>query len=277
MKRAGKIKMGILTGLLLAVIAYIYLQNNWIQVEHVDIVMDNMPRELKGLRIAHVSDVHIPGNSPGIERILNILHREQPDIIALTGDILDRNGRLDNPDFIRFCKGMVGIAPTYAVTGNHEAPKNRQGEWEKVLRSCGVIPVEGSIEIFKKGSSRLAVMGLKDGASFSCKRFDNIEEAKGMPAILLAHRPDLFYSYCSDLNETRPDLVLSGHAHGGQFRIPFIDRGLVAPNQGFFPEYTSGLYVSDNGVRMVVSRGLGNSMFPVRLNNRTHLPVIHLQ
>ena len=269
--------MGILTGLLLAVVVYIYLQNNWIQVEHINVEIENLPEELKGLRIAHVSDVHIPGKSPGIERIMNILHREQPDIIVLTGDILDRSGELDNTDFIRFCKGMAGIAPTYAVTGNHEAPKNRLGEWEKIMRRCGVIPVEDNIEIYKKGSSRLAVMGLKDGGIYSDRLFDNIEEAKGMPTILLAHRPDLFYSYSSDSNEMRPGLVLSGHAHGGQLRIPFVDRGLVAPNQGLFPRYTSGLYTSGNGVQMVVSRGLGNSIFPVRLNNRTHLPVIHLQ
>lgn len=277
LKRVRKIKMVILTGILVAVMAYVYLQNNWVQVERIDVEIDELSEELKGLKIAHVSDVHIPKNAPGIERIMNILHREKPDIIVLTGDILDRSGGLDNPDLIRFCKGLAGIAPTYAVTGNHEAPKNSLGEWERVMRRCGITPVENRIEIFRKGSSRLAVMGLTDGAGFSCERFNNIEAVKGMPAILLAHRPELFYSYCSDSNEIRPGLVLSGHAHGGQFRIPFLNKGVVAPHQGFLPRYTSGLYISGNGVQMVVSRGLGNSIFPVRLNNRTHLPVIRLQ
>ncbi|MFA6670955.1 MAG: metallophosphoesterase [Bacillota bacterium] len=193
-----------------------------------------------------------------------------------TGDILDRRGKLDDTGYVRFCKSLSDIAPAYAVTGNHEAKKNRLGEWERVLRRCGVIPMENRIEIFKKGSSGLALMGLEDGIGFLSLYFDGIEGAKDIPRVLLAHRPEFFYSYCSDSNEIRPDLVLSGHAHGGQFRIPFVDRGLVAPHQGLFPRYTSGLYASDNGVQMVVSRGLGNSIFPVRLNNRIHLPVIIL-
>ena len=275
--RKREIKMGMLTGILVAFMAYVYLQNNWIQVERIDVEIDNLPRELKGLRIAHVSDVHITQNAPGIDRITDILNREKPDIIVLTGDILDRRGKLDDTGYVRFCKSLSDIAPAYAVTGNHEAPKNRLGEWERVLRRCGVIPMENRIEIFKKGSSGLALMGLEDGIGFLSLYFDGIEGAKDIPRVLLAHRPEFFYSYCSDSNEIRPDLVLSGHAHGGQFRIPFVDRGLVAPHQGLFPRYTSGLYASDNGVQMVVSRGLGNSIFPVRLNNRIHLPVIILQ
>lgn len=140
-----------------------------------------------------------------------------------------------------------------------------------------MLVVENSIEIYEKEGSVIAVMGLKDGYSYTQEHFDDLEMARGILRILLAHRPELFFSYHSDTNEIKPDLVLCGHAHGGQFRIPFVDRGLVAPNQGLFPRYTSGLYASGNGVRMVVSRGLGNSIIPVRLNNRPHLPVINLQ
>ena len=89
-------------------------------------------------------------------------------------------------------------------------------------------------------------------------------------AILLSHRPELFQTYVS----TGVDLVLTGHAHGGQFRIPFIG-GLIAPNQGLFPKYTSGL-VQDKGTKMVISRGLGNSILPVRINNRPELVVVKL-
>jgi predicted MPP superfamily phosphohydrolase len=71
------------------------------------------------------------------------------------------------------------------------------------------------------------------------------------------------------------DLVLSGHAHGGQFRLPFVG-GLFAPNQGFFPEYDSGLY-TDGQTQMIVSRGVGNSRFPVRFNNRPEVILIELK
>lgn len=98
-----------------------------------------------------------------------------------------------------------------------------------------------------------------------------------MPKILLAHRPEGFSTYSSDSFSIKPDLVFSGHAHGGQFRIPISNKGIVAPNQGFFPKYTSGLYASNNGVQMIVSRGLGNSIIPIRINNRPHLPIIELK
>lgn len=266
-----------LTGALAVIIVYVYLQNNWVQVEHIDVAINNLPEELKGLKIAHVSDVHIPLYAPDTERFVKILKREKPDIIALTGDILDGSGKWDNPDFLKFCTDLTDIAVTYAVRGNHEARRRDAGKWMEAVEETGVLVVENRVETFRKGSSMIAFMGLRDGSSYSEERFHGLEMAKDIPRILLAHRPELFSSYCSDSNEIRPDLVLSGHAHGGQFRIPFVNKGIVAPHQGLFPKYTSGLYTSGNGVKMVVSRGLGSSIIPVRLNNRLHLPVIHLQ
>jgi predicted MPP superfamily phosphohydrolase len=277
LKKKGKTKVGILTVILAVIIVYVYLQNSWVQVEHIDVAIDNLPKELKGLKIAHVSDVHIPLYAPDTEKFIKILQREKPDIIALTGDILDGRGKWDNPDFIKFCTDLADIAVTYAVRGNHEARRRDAEKWAKAVGETGVLMVENRVEIFKKGSSRIAFMGLKDGSSYSEEHFGDLEMAKDIPRILLAHRPERFDSYCSDSNEIKPDLVLCGHAHGGQFRIPLVKKGVVAPHQGFFPKYTSGLYASENGVRMVVSRGLGSSMIPVRLNNRPHLPVIHLQ
>ena len=269
--------MGMVIGALAVIIVYVYLQNNWVQVEHIDVAINNLPEELKGLKIAHLSDIHIPLYSPDTEMFLKILQREKPDIIALTGDILDGSGEWDNPDFIKFCTDLTNIAVTYAVRGNHEARRKDAEKWVKALKETGVLVVENRVEIFKKGSSMIAFMGFRDGSGYSEEHFHGLEMAKSIPRILLAHRPELFGSYCSERNEIKPDLVLSGHAHGGQFRIPFVNKGVVAPHQGFFPKYTSGLYVSGSGVQMVVSRGLGSSIIPVRLNNRPHLPVIHLR
>ena len=88
--------------------------------------------------------------------------------------------------------------------------------------------------------------------------------------MLLSHRPELFDTYVS----SGVDLVLSGHAHGGQFR--FLQKGFVAPNQGLLPEYTSGLYTL-NGTQMIVSRGLGNSIIPMRVNNRPEVITVTLR
>ncbi len=261
-----------------AIIAiYVFLQNNRIEVQHLDVEINHLPEGLEGLKIAHLSDVHIPKNASSIEKLVNILRKEDPDIIVLTGDILDGSASIDNPDFNELCKSLAGITDTYAVTGNHEARKNSTGEWAEALDKNSVKVVENKIEIYRKGNSKLAIMGLKDNCGYSYQYFDNIETVKAIPRILLAHRPELFHTYCSGSNKIRPDLVFSGHVHGGQFRIPFLNKGVLSPNPGFFPEYTSGLYASGNGVQMIVSRGLGNSIIPVRINNRPHLPIIHLK
>ena len=88
--------------------------------------------------------------------------------------------------------------------------------------------------------------------------------------VLLSHRPELFNSYV----ENNVDLVFSGHAHGGQFRIPFIG-GIVAPNQGVFPKYDAGIFTEGN-TNMVVSKGVGNSIIPFRVNNRPEVILIEL-
>ena len=89
--------------------------------------------------------------------------------------------------------------------------------------------------------------------------------------ILLAHRPDFFDEYV----KSGSDLVLSGHAHGGQFRLPFVG-GLYAPGQGFLPEYDSGIY-TEGSTSMIVSRGIGNSAFPIRFNNRPEIILVELK
>lgn len=99
---------------------------------------------------------------------------------------------------------------------------------------------------------------------------DNLMDDNDGYTILLSHRPELFTTYTA----SGVDLVFTGHAHGGQFRIPFVG-GLVAPNQGFFPEYDAGLYTAET-TNMVVSRGVGNSIIPLRINNRPELIVVTL-
>lgn len=263
--------------IILVFIVYVYLQNNWIEVEHIGVKINNLPKEFKGFKIAHVSDVHIPKKSSSIENLINKLREENPDIIVITGDIIDGGANINDPHFSKLCKDLANITDTYAVAGNNEVWNNNIEKWKEILYVNNVKVVEDKIEIYHKGNAKLSIMGLKDNCSYSYEYFSDIETIKDIPKILLAHRPELFCTYYSDIFSVKPDLVLSGHAHGGQFRIPFLYKGLLAPNQGFFPKYTSGLYVSDNGVQMVVSRGLGNSVFHIRINNKLHLPIVHLK
>jgi len=263
--------------ILTIVMIYLYLQNIWIEIEHFDIKFKNRPLNLQELKIAHISDVHVPNNVYNIEKLINKLKRENPDIIVITGDLIYKYKKIDEMQLGKLCLGLSNIAKTYAVSGNHEIWSSSIEQWNEILKSNNVTVLDNKIEIFKKGQSEVAFIGLKEGCSyldvnFRCKYLD-----QSIPKILLSHRPERFNNYCTSTLNIRPDLVLSGHAHGGQFRIPLLNKAIYAPDQGLFPKYSSGLYASDNGVQMVVSRGLSNSVFPIRIHNRIHLPIIHLK
>ena len=262
---------------IITVILYFYLQNSWIKIEHFDIKLKNTPLNFHELKIAHISDVHIPANTCIIGKLIKILKKEKPDIIVATGDLIYKLKEIDEVQLGKLCLGLSNIAKTYAVTGNHEIWNNNVEQWNEILKSKNVTVVDNKIEIFEKDQSFVAIIGLKEGCLYSDEYFSCKDIECSIPKILLAHRPERFNNYYSSPKSIRPDLVLSGHAHGGQFRIPLINIALYSPNQGIFPEYSSGLYVSENEVQMVVSRGLSNSGFPFRINNRIHLPIIHLK
>ena len=174
------------------------------------------------------------------------------------------------------------IAPVYYVTGNHEARIEEYEELITGLEKAGVHVLDNeSVEIENSGD-RIALAGMKDPSFVTDYLFgDSQTVAKNALAefisdediytVLLSHRPELFESYV----ECRADLVFSGHAHGGQFRFPFVG-GVVAPNQGLFPKYDAGVY-SKEGTYMIVSRGIGNSILPFRINNRPEIVLVELQ
>ncbi|MCM1991592.1 metallophosphoesterase [Oceanirhabdus seepicola] len=262
--------------LILATLIYCYAQNNWIKVENIKVEINELPKELIGLKIAHISDVHLPKNAANIDAIVAKVKKQKPDLIVMTGDIIDESADITTCGLDRLCKGLSEITQTYAVTGNHEFWNGNVDKWTNILTENNINVIDNEIQIYTKDGERLILMGLRDGVSYDPGLFKSLETLNNSPIILLAHRPELFSSYYSETNYNNPDLIFSGHAHGGQFRIPLLNKGIVSPNQGFFPEYTSGLYISDSNVKMIVSRGLGNSIIPIRFNNRPHLPIIEL-
>ncbi|MDP4178376.1 MAG: metallophosphoesterase [Bacillota bacterium] len=274
MKKERKyFKLSIIIVTILVFTVYCYIQNNWIETQNIKIEINNLPEGLNGLKIAQVSDVHLRKNTSSIDNIINIVKKEKPDIIVMTGDIIDQSADVKTCGLERLCKGLSDIAKTYAVTGNHEIWNGNVDEWTSILTENNVDVVDDKIEIYTKNNKSIAILGIKDASEYKPSNFKDINKVKDMPRILLAHQPELFTSsYSSSLNSINPNLVFSGHAHGGQFRIPIINKGIVAPDQGLFPKYTSGLYVNNN-VDMIVSRGLGNSIIPIRVNNRPHIPI----
>ena len=241
---------------------------NYITVRHAD-----LPVEFSGFRIAHVSDFH---NADMVDELIDLLQKAKPDMIAITGDFVD----VYHPNLersIAFLEEAVKIAPCYYVTGNHETSVENNAEyWEKVSLLGTVVLRNEKITLSKDGAE-ITVMGMDDIALHSAlggyegnTLGDLMKNEIGF-SLLLSHRPEIFELYV----EHGVDLVLAGHAHGGQFRLPFIG-GIFAPGQGKFPKYDSGLY-RENGTQMIVSRGIGNSSFPLRFNNRPEVILVELQ
>jgi len=263
--------------LLILIGIYLFAQNKWVDVDKIKIQVENLPSSLDGFKIVHVSDLHIPHNEIEIEKLIDILKIEKPDIIALTGDIISSGSNLDYSNLEILLEELPKIAKVYAVLGNHESRNDYLDEYKEMLKKSNIILLEDEYEISSKDGYSIGIIGLRDNSIYKKENIEDIEKIKDMPIIMLAHRPEKIDEYFSERNSVKPTLVLSGHAHGGQFRIPFLKRGLIAPNQGFFPKYTSGIYKAENGGVMVVSRGLGRSVIPFRINNRIHLPVIELK
>ena len=255
--------------------------NKALMVSTISISSSHIPAAFSGFRIAQVSDLHNSEFGKNNTELLKLLSESRPDIIAITGDLIDAN-HTDVGIALGFAQESVRIAPTYYVTGNHEAASPQYDTLKAGLEEAGVIVLEDEAVSLERNGETITLLGLGD-PDFTVKgdmfgetsamvstKLKNLDDGEGGYTILLSHRPELFETYvnCSI------DLVFAGHAHGGQFRLPFIG-GLVAPNQGMFPQYDAGLY-TDGSTSMVVSRGIGNSIIPFRFNNRPEIVLVEL-
>lgn len=254
--------------------------NTALEINTFKITSEQIPSEFSGFRIAQVSDLHNTELGKDNKKLIQMLEESTPDIIAITGDLIDASDT-DIEVALSFAEKAMQIAPCYYVTGNHEASASEYGQLRDGLLALGVVILENQNIEIERGSEVITVIGVNEPS------FQPIEVTEDYSAmmneclnplvaentnykILLSHRPELFQVYV----QNNIDLVLSGHAHGGQFRIPFIG-GLVAPNQGILPTYDAGVYTKDQ-TNMVVSRGIGNSIIPIRFNNRPEIILIEL-
>ena len=280
MKTKTKIIILISIILLFLISLYLYYENNYLQVSNYTIESNKIPKVFDGFKVVQISDFHNTKSKKLTNDLVEEIENSKPDIIVLTGDLID-SYKLNINTAISFVKKITSIAPVYYVTGNHEARIESYEEFKDKLEENKVIILDGKLEIIKKENSEIDLIGIDDPSfNFNTYRDDStiiqdslipIQYDKNKFSILLSHRPELIETYAKN----NFDLVLSGHTHGGQIRIPFIG-GLIAPNQGLFPKYTSGVYEIDD-TKMIVSRGIGNSILPFRVNNRPELVVIELK
>lgn len=249
------------------------VNNNWINVNMINIEIENLPDELVGLKIVHITDLHLPQNASSINHIISSINEQSPDLILMTGDIVDKSARLETCGLNEFLRGVSEIAPVFSVWGNHEEWIGQKDKINEIMSEYDINILNNQYAIYQYKGKNIIIIGLYDSALYNSKDYEGLENYKDLPVILLAHHPESAYNYCSDNNKIIANLVLSGHTHGGQIRLPFVG-GLYAPNQGFFPDYDTGLYKLGNNCQMYISRGLGNSIFPFRINNRPEIPII---
>lgn len=269
----------IVFSLILLLIGYLYFENNILQVSNYNIINNKIPDSFNNYKIIQISDFHNTKSKILTDTLVKEIKNNKPNIIVLTGDLVDAN-KTDIDTAIKFIERIKELAPIYFITGNHEANIPEYNILEEKLKDNNVIILDNKIEKLKVDNSYINLIGVDDPSIIHNSyisdneiiktSLNNIEYDKENYSILLSHRPELFDTYLG--NDI--DLVLSGHAHGGQFRIPFIG-GVVAPNQGLFPKYTSGKF-NNSKTTMIVSRGIGNSIIPFRINNRPELVVITL-
>lgn len=253
----------------ICLIPFCYWQNNGLIVTNLEYTNKKIPRAFNNFKILQISDLHNKEFGDNQRYLVQHTKEISPDVIVITGDLID--SRRTNIDIaIEYVQQAKEIAPIYFVSGNHEEYSKDCNELKKRLEDLGVIILDDKREVIENGGEKVTLLGLRDD-TFIEDKFKVLIEKDDKFTILLAHRPEWFNTY----SKGNIDLVFSGHVHGGQFRIPFIG-GLYAPGQGLFPKYTSGIYF-ENDTSMVVSRGLGNSGFPLRLFNRPELVVVTLQ
>lgn len=236
------------------------------------------PAVQDSIRIALITDLHSCFYGKNQQHLLQAIAREKPDLVLLGGDIFDDNREDENT--CRFLEGLKGKYACYYVPGNHEYWAGREAFAEKmqVLAENDIPVLQGDCRRIQVKGETLLLCGADDPDSFRNPSMNG--QLKSMAAqagqneytLLLSHRPEYFPLYV----QHGFDLVLCGHAHGGQWRIPGVVNGLFAPDQGFFPDYAGGLYQQQDTV-MIVSRGLAreSTLIP-RIFNRPELVMVDL-
>lgn len=278
--KGTKKKMYIIMATILIILFFIW-QNNHIVISKFNYNNEKILNEFSGFKIVHISDLHNKSFGKNQKYLLNKISSLSPDIIVVTGDLIDRR-RYDLDTALLFIEGAMEIAPVYYSSGNHEAWSGQYEDIRERLIDHGAIVLDDTkVELFKN-HERIEILGLTDPAFLTSSYMDK-KDTSGLEEylqlmrddsvfqILLSHRPDLIDIYSRE----NIDMIFSGHAHGGQIRIPGIG-GIVAPDQGFFPKYTSGSHTINKST-IYISRGLGNSLVPIRIFNRPELVVVTLR
>lgn len=273
----------VLTGFFIALGRFLWVQNKNIFTRKVTHQSSKIPASFDGFKITQVSDYHNTYFGRNGKHLLQAVKETNPDIILVTGDLIDRRTTNEKRG-IQMLASLMEIAPCYYVTGNHEAfYKDFEGIYKKILNT-GVNNASTNNFFISRGNDTIEITGIHDLRIFGDEETnpniynkydemldDRLNHVGDYFTILLAHRPEQFSRY----SKYPVDLIFSGHAHGGQIRLPIV-KGLYAPDQGVLPKFTEGIHKQNNSA-LIISRGLGNSRFPWRVFNRPEIVSVTLK
>lgn len=228
------------------------------------------------IKIALLTDMHSDKFNEQQDLIYRLVKEQKPDLIFLSGDIIDDLKPMKQG--YESIKNLPEIAPTYYVTGNHEIWSGLHESIKKEISSYGIHLAAANKNQVNINGNQLEIYGLTDpeiGGLYLNQLKTIGNKKKENISLLLAHRPERI----GDYSKLGVDYILSGHAHGGQWRIPYLmENGLIAPNQGLFPKYTKGVIDLKNNQKLIVSRGLTVEKTSVpRLYNRPEVVIVTLQ
>ncbi|MBQ2830370.1 MAG: metallophosphoesterase [Oscillospiraceae bacterium] len=250
--------------------------NRSLQTEEFVFSSERLPASFDGFRIVQISDLHGAQFGRGNARLIAAVEAAEPDIVVLTGDMVDAHSTAD--DLLPLIDALAACWGVYYVTGNHEWAAHDVPELIEALESRGAACLENEYESIYRGGERIVIAGVHDPNGYADQKTPHAlaqeiaaQEEDDPFRLLLAHRNDKYGTY----GALGFDLILSGHAHGGVVRLPLTD-GLIATDHTLFPTWTDGFY-EDFPTPLFVSRGLGNTFPTLRLFNRPQLAVITLQ
>lgn len=263
------------------IILFCYYQNNKIDVTEYKIESSEIKSNLK---IAQLSDMH----SKPFHKVVEKLKSINPDIIVITGDYINDHGK-NKEKMFEIGKELLKISPVFYITGNHERRLEYFDELMKELSSLGFTVLLNDISEEIIDETHIVILGLDENQAdfedYKARKkgtfvyrdmkpyFDKLDKCKGFK-IVLSHFPENFENVKeNNYSQYNFDIQLSGHAHGGQFILPFIGP-IFSPGQGIFPKYARGSF--GEKPKLIISRGLGNSEFPLRLFNHPEINVINL-
>ncbi|WP_341200880.1 metallophosphoesterase [Metaplanococcus flavidus] len=256
---------------------FIWGSNNWIQTTEYTISSEKLPEAFDGKKIVQISDLHNAMFGNNQKSLIEKVEKAEPDAIFITGDLIDSE-RYDLDTALILVDALVEMSDVYFVTGNHEVAVNKLEDIKAALVERGVIYLENEAVEWEVDGEILQIAGIHDPLMDMYYRDEEYTRDAIATAsltddftLLLAHRPEQIAVYAD--NEI--DVVFSGHAHGGQVRIPGLG-GLFAPGQGWFPRMTEGIF-ENRETQLVLSRGLGNSGFPLRILNLPEIVSVTLE